>query len=275
VPRRVLLLGCLTLWLAGCAAPEIRLDREAERLHLTRTVVKGSDFFHVAYLKRVQNRADELHVYLDGDGSPWIRHRRISDNPTPRNPLVLRLMAQDPMPSIYLGRPCYHGYGANPPCSAELWTNRRYSKTVVESMAAAFREIHRSLHPRKTVLIGFSGGGALAMLMAKQLNSVDGIVTIAGNLDPDAWTKHHQYSPLTGSENPAKQPPLPESIFQLHLAGEKDTNIPPDLIRPAVQRQPSAKWIVIPEADHDCCWESRWHSILSMIRTYPAKPGFE
>jgi pimeloyl-ACP methyl ester carboxylesterase len=275
MPQRPLLLGCLTLWLAGCATPEVRLDREAERLHLIRTVVKGSDFFHVAYLSRTQNQIGELHVYLDGDGSPWLHHRWISDNPTPRNPLVLRLMAQDPMPSVYLGRPCYHGYGAKPPCAADLWTGRRYSKTVVESMTAAFRQIHRSLHPRKTVLIGFSGGGTLAMLMAEQLNNIDGIVTIAGNLDPDAWAKHHHYSPLTGSENPARRPPLPESIFQLHLAGEKDTNIPPDLIHPAVRRQPSAKWVVIPEADHDCCWENRWHAILNMIATRPDQLGPE
>jgi hypothetical protein len=278
MPQRPLLLGCLTLWLASCATPEIRLDREAERLHLTRTVIKGNDFLHVAYLNtRAQEAGNgELHVYLDGDGSPWLHHRWISDNPTPRNPLVLKLMGQDPIPSIYLGRPCYYGYGAQPPCSADLWTDRRYSKTVVESMTTAFRQIHRSLHPHKTVLIGFSGGGALAMLMAEHLDTtVDGIVTIAGNLDPDAWAKHHHYSPLTGSENPAKRPPLSKSIFQLHLAGEKDTNIPPDLIHPAVRRQPSAKWVVIPEADHDCCWETRWHSILDMVRRRPDKPGLE
>jgi len=263
--RRLALLCGLPLLLAGCAAPEIRLDREAERLHLSRTIVKGTDFQHVVYRNPAPIQDGELHVYLDGDGSPWIRHREIADNPTPRNPLVLRLTAHDPSASVYLGRPCYHGFGAKPPCTAELWTSGRYSKTVIETMSAALQKIRKDLHPQRTVLIGFSGGGALAMLIAERLQGISGIVTVAGNLDPDAWAALHRYSPLTGSENPAKHPPLPETIFQLHLAGAKDTNLPPDLLLPAVRRQPSAKFIVMPDADHDCCWERYWPSLLDMI----------
>lgn len=265
--RRLVLLCCAALLLAGCAAPEIRLDREAERLNLRRTVVKGTDFLHVVYLnQRLQAPSGELHVYLDGDGSPWISHRWISDNPTPRNPLVLELMGLDPAQSVYLGRPCYHGFAAQPPCTPEFWTDRRYSKTVIESMTAALRQLCVSLQSDKVVLIGFSGGGTLAMLIAERLEHVAGIVTIAGNLDPDAWTARHRYSPLTGSENPARRPPLPETIFQLHLAGAKDTNVPPELSRIAVQRQPRAKLVVMPDADHDCCWEKHWPSILESIR---------
>ncbi|MGJ0486949.1 MAG: alpha/beta fold hydrolase [Methylomicrobium sp.] len=265
--RCPVLLCCLALWLAGCAAPEIRLDREAERLNLTRTVVKGTDFLHVAYFNHpAQARNGELHVYLDGDGSPWIRHRWISDNPTPRNPLVLNLIGMDPVPSVYLGRPCYHGFGNQPPCTPELWTDRRYSKIVIDSMTAALQRLFESFHPHKIVLIGFSGGGALAMLIAEHLDKIDGIVTVAGNLNHKAWTDRHRYSPLTGSENPAMHPPLPGRIFQLHLAGEKDTNIPPDLVRPAVLRQPTAKLMVMPDADHDCCWEKHWPYVLEMIK---------
>ncbi|WP_374090055.1 alpha/beta fold hydrolase [Methylomicrobium lacus] len=264
--RRLAWLCCLPLLAAGCAAPEIRLDLEAERLSLGRTVVKGMDFKHVVYRNRAPIQNGELHVYLDGDGSPWIHHRQIAANPTPRNPLVLRLTAEDPSASVYLGRPCYHGFGAKPPCTAELWTSGRYSKTVIETMSAALGEIRKALHPQRTVLIGFSGGGALAMLLAERLEGISAIVTVAGNLDPDAWTARHRYSPLTGSENPAKHPPLSGQIFQLHLAGAKDTNIPPDLILPAVRRQPSARLIVMPDADHDCCWERHWPSILEMLK---------
>jgi len=262
---RLALLCWLPLLMAGCAAPEIRLDREAERLHLTRSLVTGTDFQHLVYRNPAPMQNGELHVYLDGDGSPWIHHRQIADNPTPRNPLVLRLTAQDPAAAVYLGRPCYHGFATKPPCSAELWTHRRYSKTVIATMSAALGEIQNTLHPDKTVLIGFSGGGALAMLIAERLAGISGIVTIAGNLDPDAWTALHRYSPLTGSENPAKHPPLSGHIFQLHLVGARDTNIPPDLIRAAVRRQTSAKFVEMPDADHDCCWELHWPSILEMI----------
>lgn len=262
---RLSVLYCVAFLLTGCAAPETLLNREAERLHLTRSVVQGTDFQHLVYFHKTHDQDGELHVYLDGDGSPWLRHRFVSGNPTPRNPLVLRLMAQDPALSVYLGRPCYFGFGARPPCSAMLWTDQRYSNTVIDSMIAALRNIRHLLRSQKAVLIGFSGGGTLAMLMAERLEDVDGIVTIAGNLDPDAWTDRHHYAPLTGSENPTRHPPLPGSIFQLHLAGEKDTNVSPDLIRSALQRQPSPQLIVLPEADHDCCWEQPWPFILKKI----------
>lgn len=262
---RLLSLYCVAFLLTGCAAPETLLNREAERLHLTRSVVEGTEFQHLIYFNKTHKHNGELHVYLDGDGSPWLRHRFVSGNPTPRNPLVLRLMAQDPVSSVYLGRPCYFGFGTKPPCSAILWTNQRYSNTVIDSMIAALRKIRHLLRPKKTVLIGFSGGGALAMLMAERLEDVGAIVTIAGNLDPDAWAERHHYAPLTGSENPARHPPLPGSIFQLHLAGEKDANVSPDLISSALQHQPSPRLIVLPDADHDCCWEPLWPSILKQI----------
>ena len=75
-----------------------------------------------------------LHVYLDGDGTPMLGSYPAAD-PTPRDPLVLDLMALDSTPSIYVGRPCYHGL-SGAPCSPSLWTSGRYSEPVVASMAA-------------------------------------------------------------------------------------------------------------------------------------------
>lgn len=53
---------------------------------------------------------------------------------------MLRLMALDPAPSVYLGRPCYHGLAA--PCRARRSFGRaRYSARVLDSMAAALRSL--------------------------------------------------------------------------------------------------------------------------------------
>lgn len=266
--RRALPWLCGLLLLAsGCAAPEISMNREAERLGLIRSVARGTQFQHVVYRNRAQTRNRELHVYLDGDGSPWERRNRIADNPTPRDPLVLRLMALDTAAALYLGRPCYLGFSTTPPCSAEYWTAGRFSATVVDSLAAALQALQNDLQPETTVLIGFSGGGALAMLLAERLQNISGVVTLAGNLDTAAWTKLHGYSPLTGSENPARHPPLPANIFQLHVAGAEDDNVPPDLIRAAVKQQPSAQVLVLPRADHNCCWEQHWPALLEQINT--------
>jgi membrane-bound lytic murein transglycosylase len=64
-----------------------------------------------------------------------------------------------------------------------LWTHLRYSPEVVASMVSALRRF-LTLHPsRRVVLIGYSGGGTLAWLMAGQVSETAAIVTVAANLD--------------------------------------------------------------------------------------------
>lgn len=269
---RLINIFSLTL-IVGCVAPEVRFEQEAKRLDFAGSIVQGTGFKHVVYASKAQNNVDELHVYLDGDGSPWINHRRVSEDPTPRNPLLLRLMSLDTVPSVYLGRPCYLGLSETPPCEPGLWTNERYSMMVIKTMAVALERVLKPLHIKTVILIGYSGGGTLAMLLAGQVQNLQGIVTIAGNLDIAAWANLHGYSPLIGSENPARQPPLNPALFQLHMAGGKDQNVPVSLIQPTVLHQHSAQLVVIPEFSHTCCWEKIWPSVLNNIRSYAKKPG--
>jgi hypothetical protein len=111
------------------------------------------------------------------------------------------------------------------------------------------------------------------MLLAEHIQNLQGIVTIAGNLDINAWSSLHGYAPLIGSMNPAQQPPLNPALFQLHFAGGKDQNVPVSLIQPTVFRQHSAELIVIPEVDHTCSWEKIWPSVLNSIQLYANNPG--
>lgn len=269
---RLINIFCLTLMIVSCATPDVRLKREAKRLGFNRTIVQGTEFKHVVYTNNAQNKGDELHVYLDGDGTPWINNRRVSDDPTPRNLLLFRLMLLDTAPAVYLGRPCYNGFSASPPCEPRFWTDERYSTTIVNTMSVALEKILKSLRTKRVVLIGYSGGGALAMLLAEQVQNLQGIVTIAGNLDIEAWSSLHNYSPLAGSNNPARLPPLNPALFQLHLAGGKDKNVPVTLIRPTVLHQHSAQLVVIPEFDHTCCWEKIWPSVLKNIELQANNP---
>ena len=77
-------------------------------------------------------------------------------DPTAREPLVLRLMALDRVPSVYLGRPCYHGLAADPRCTPALWTDARYSEVVVASMAAATRRLLSLTGHTEIVWLGFT-----------------------------------------------------------------------------------------------------------------------
>lgn len=272
VVSRLIYIFWLTLLIAGCATPEARLKQEAKYLGFNRRIVQGTDFKHVVYTNKVQNKGNELHVYLDGDGTPWINNRWISEDPTTRNPLLFRLMSLDTAPAVYLGRPCYHGFSDTPPCQPGLWTNERYSAVVIKTMAVALEQILKSLRTKRVVLIGYSGGGTLAMLLAEQVQNLQGIVTIAGNLDIEAWSSLHGYAPLIGSRNPAQRPPLNPALFQLHFVGGKDQNVPVSLIQPTVLHQYLAQLVIMPEFDHTCCWEKIWPSVLNNIQSYAKKP---
>lgn len=251
--------------LAGCGRP-VRSNRTFDDAWAgERSIISGDGFKHLIYRHGDWRRAGQVHVYLEGDGIPWSSRTRVARDPTPRNALALRLMASDPAPSLYLGRPCYHGLADSEGCSPWLWTHGRYSEEVVSSMSAALR---RALGPdmdRDITLIGYSGGGALAMLIAARVNQAKRVVTVAANLDIDAWTDHHGYSRLNGSLNPALQPPLPQNIRQIHLAGGKDHRVPPRLSRHTISKQSNATFVVLPEFNHVCCWERDWRSILAAL----------
>lgn len=253
---------------AGCTAPEDRFSQQAENYGFEQTIVQGTVFKHVAYIKASASTNDALHIYLDGDGSAWINHRWVSSNPTPRNTLMLRLMKQDKKTSLYIGRPCYLGFSQIPPCTSKLWTSHRYSPAVIHTMAAAINDLSNRFKIRGIVLIGYSGGGTLAMLLAEHFSNISGVVTIAANLDINAWTNYHGYFPLSGSLNPAQRKPLRKNVFQLHLAGVKDKNIPVSQIRSFSEKQFSAHLLVFDDYDHNCCWEEIWPSILESVDTY-------
>lgn len=203
------------------------------------------------------------HIYLEGDGNPWHKGRVPSANPTSQQKLALRLMLQDSSDSLYLDRPCY-GYPTPPaPCADTWWTSARYSESVVTAMNEALSSLQTELGAKPLVLIGHSGGGTLALLLAERRNDVRGVVTLAGNLAPHAWAAHHGYLPLSESltPEPAK---LPATLLQWHYVGKHDRNIPLELSSAALQNAPDAELISI-SSDHNCCWLKHWPSILERL----------
>lgn len=253
----------IVLLTGGCASS---VERIASKAAFTDCIATGGNLPHRIFHNLADRTADRLHVYIEGDGQPWLRRQRIAADPTPRRPLMLELMSLDDAPSVYLGRPCYHGLATRSLCSAELWTFERYSETVLDGMEAVLRSLMARHHIRQIDLFGHSGGGALAMLLAERFaDSTVTVVTLAGNLDSDAWSRHHGYTPLYGSLNPANRPPLTPDIRQFHYAGNMDRQVPPDLIRPVVKRQKNADWNPVHNFDHACCWNEIWGDILEKV----------
>jgi hypothetical protein len=249
--------------LVSCATPAQRAARFARDSGFSEQVVHGTQWEHVVFSTASARPSQRVHVYVEGDGTPWIAHRWVARDPTPRKPIMLTLMAMDTQPSIYLGRPCYFGLAEQSGCEPWLWTDGRYSEAVVSSMVRALEGVLNKQEPPEALYwFGHSGGGTLAMLLAERFPQSASIVTLAGNLDVEAWARHHGYTPLSRSLNPASRPPLPSQIRQIHLIGTQDLNVPIEILESAVAKQHNVEVRQYPDFDHACCWRRIWRSIL-------------
>lgn len=252
--------------LGGCTtSPGQRLEQRARAAGLEITRVTAGEFPSLVYLKRAaapSHASAPLTVFLESDGIPWRGGRHPSADPTTRQPLALEMLIRSPPPAAYVTRPCYHGLRSDK-CNVELWTGARYSSEVVESMAATVREVQRQSGAAKVALVGYSGGGTLAVLIAERLDSVASVVTIAANLDTDAWTEHHDYLPMSQSLNPAMSD-RPHPWPEWHLRGADDVVVPAATTTRYFARYPGAQQRTIEGFDHVCCWVRDWPDISVM-----------
>lgn len=260
----VALYAAAGLALVGCTSPLEHAERIAQRSGLESVVLPGTVFSHRAFVRAHAN--DGLLVLIvDGDGRPWTRDgMRVAADPTPHVPLALKLAAETPYSVLYLGRPCYFGLQRQAPCSARDWTSDRYAADIVASMVAAADSYIQAHGVRRVLLVGYSGGGTLVTLMAPHMPRAVGVVTIAGNLDPDAWTQVHGYAPLNGL-NPALEPPFPKNVQEWHLIGDRDNNVPYIAAQRYLQRLPPDRISRYVDFDHTCCWEAEWPAVLLRV----------
>ena len=262
--RRWRVAAALTgLALSGCTLPAARVDELAVERGMSRAVVRGLDFDHVVFTNHPAAMGRVLHVYVEGDGSPYRDRWTASTDPTPRHPLMLQLMAEDPVASLYVGRPCYFGLARAAPCTPLDWTTGRFSERIVDSMGAVIeREIERS---GWTVveIYGHSGGGALAVLLARRLPKVSRVITLAGNLDTDAWCDLHHYTHLEQSLNPVREGPLPAAVRQRHYVGSRDTVMPQSLVDAAARALGAGSAQVLPGVTHTTGWADHWPAIAA------------
>lgn len=210
---------------------------------------------------------DILIIYIEGDGHSWKSKYRISEDPTPENPVALKLAAVDLRPNVfYLARPCqYLNKISLKKCPAVYWTSHRYSIDVVNAINQAITSIKAGKNASKIELIGFSGGGVIAALVAAVRDDVSRVVTIASNIDHISWSKHHVVSLLEGSLNPIDFIDDLKNIRQLHLWGEKDRVVPVKTQTRFInsfEKNELFEYKILPEYTHTCCWEDYWTNTL-------------
>lgn len=271
---RFFLLILILVVQGGCAS---RLD-PSNRRTLVEELLTAADWQElrletspislVAFVPRMPPVSNTLTVYIEGDGLAWISRDQPSRDPTPIDPLALRLaLAQPKGAAAYLARPCqYLTSNSLANCAPKWWRAERFSEAVVVATLQALDRLKERSDSKHLVLVGYSGGGALAALAAARRSDVIKIVTVAGNLDHAAWSRFHDVSPLSGSLNPADETLLLANMEQIHLAGGMDKVVPPKLVEGYVARYRNKRrphLNIFPGFDHSCCWVKDWPLLWS------------
>jgi dienelactone hydrolase len=265
----------LAVSLAGCQSALFAdgrgdADRTASRAGFERQSIRAGQFDLLSYA-RLRAGSEQLVVYIESDGRAWIDRTTRSRDPTPVDAMVLRLAAADPAPSVaYLGRPCQFLDEARlARCSDRYWTSARFAEEVVASADAAVTRLKTQAGATRVRLVGYSGGGTLAMLLAARRDDISDVVTVVAPLDHAAWTRALSVSPLAGSLNPASFLPRLAAVRQTHFVGGDDKVVPRNLADAFVRRLPAgspARVIAVNEFSHTCCWDERWPRLLEQAR---------
>jgi predicted esterase len=207
-----------------------------------------------------------LTIYIEGDGHAWVGGRYPSDDPTPTSPLALELaLAQPDGVAVYLARPCQYLVAENgSACVDTIWTRDRFAPTMA-TMVAAMNQAVQILKARygakALVLVGYSGGARIALELAAKRTDVSKIITVAGNLDPQAWVAEFGLRPLTaGTDNAILMRQL-QHTPQWHWVGGRDVVVPKHLTQRFVDGLAgghATKLTVAPDNAHVCCWVEQW-----------------
>jgi pimeloyl-ACP methyl ester carboxylesterase len=224
-------------------------------------------------------QSDVLTVYIEGDGFAYAAPGRRSMDPTPTDPLALRLALQHPGKGAvaWLGRPCQYGPRSRN-CQSDYWSVARYAPEVVSSASAALDQLMADTPgAKRLILVGYSGGGALAALLAQRRSDVAALVTVAANLDLGAWVRARGLSPLSRSLDPAMGAAKLSRLPQVHFVGAKDRVVDKPIASAFIAQMASDAPVtiaVIAGQDHSCCWAKQWpelsnHPDLILIEGWP------
>jgi len=258
----------VSVLLAACESipsPAAR-QRQAEELaaqHHWQAETIDSGRFPLRVFRPIRPVPDRvLTVYIEGDGFAWRTRTQPSADPTPIDPVALRMaLAQPEGNAVYLGRPCQYGGADAADCPARYWTDHRFAPEVIDATNRAVDSVKQRFGAQSLTLVGYSGGAAVAALLAERRHDVARLITVAGNLDPRTWVAFHQLAPLDGSLDPIDEAGALSGVQQWHFGGGKDEVVPPSLITAFARRFPEGQRPTVriePDYDHHCCWADDW-----------------
>ena len=233
--------------------------------------VYETSLFSIVSFTRISKISNQVSIYIEGDGKAWLTKKRVSNNPTPQEPIALQLAAEDDSANvIYLARPCQFVVIDNEVnCLSEFWTNKRASREVINTYHEVLDKIKKSSSIDNFRLIGYSGGGTIAAILAAERKDIIDLRTIAGNLDIALFSKIHHVSPLTGSINPINLTDKLSMVPQLHFYSVDDSIVKPEIIehykKVNEQNNKLHSCVLIQQVNgttHTKGWTKRWKELI-------------
>lgn len=197
------------LLLSGCAwitpHPSGFVDKKIETEYLTFSV----------WEKEGIEKGKPLRIYIEGDG-----------NPNPSDKIALYYAQQDPTPNvIYMGRPCQ--WSADKICKSkpEIYKEQRFHPEIIREIEEVVLYLKNKYKAPEIELIGYDGGATIALDLATQMN-VKRVITIAGILDTNAYTRQNDVPEMPDAQNPADRLATLADIPQIHYVGGNDEITP-------------------------------------------------
>ena len=260
-------LAIFSALLSACADRFATADRLAASAKLVRFEIQ-TEWFRLTAFSRITDPAAPAVIYIEGDGFAWASRTEPSTDPTPRDPVGLRLATEDQSANvIYLARPCQYSRG-DAVCEAGYWTGRRFAEEVVSSMDEAVSQATKNLRVRRLHLVGYSGGGGVAALIAARRSDVASLRTVAGNLDHRLFTNLHRVSDMVGSLNPADVAPRLALIPQEHFVSESDGIVPVAVAESFVRAMGDSRCVAVtrvPHTSHQEGWVPVWSGLAERL----------
>lgn len=250
--RRCAAFFCALLALSGCASCGLpagslgSLDKVLAASGFQHRRLASADFPVHAWWR---GKGAVLTVVIEGDGAAWFNPRWPPTDPTPEKSQAAALALMLPGAGAYLARPCqFEPTGA---CQLAHWTTDRYAPALIAALDAALDALKREAGAQGLRLIGHSGGGVVALSLARRRTDVLAVATLMSPLASAAWTRKLGLSPLSG-DDPIDEPAL--SMPAWHVAGGRDVIVPAAIVR-YYAHEKGGEFLFWPEAEH-ACWSA-------------------
>ena len=156
-----------------------------------------------------------LRIYLEGDG-----------NPDPSAKIALYYAERDTTNNvIYMGRPCQWTKDKLCKSKPEIYKEQRFHPEIIREIEEVVLHLKNKYKAPKIELIGYDGGATIALNLASQMN-VSKVITIAGILDTNAYTRQNDVPEMPDAQNPVDKLAILADVPQIHYVGSNDEITP-------------------------------------------------